>query len=115
MSESELMSAASQALQLSYLVGQWWVTLTTAFVVSIFFGAKMIPRWLFVLIIVLYCMTVFSVIVESLMYGQLAADYMGSLQVLRQARNAGQIPQGLAIADAVPSTGCSFTESTKRA
>ncbi len=88
MTESELMSAASQAVQLGYLPGQWWVTMTTAFVVGIFFAGKLIPRWLFVLIVALYVLTVISILIESLVFGEMASDYMATLQAMRHARNA---------------------------
>ena len=88
MTESESMNAMTQAIQLAYTTGQWWLTITTALVVGVFFASKLIPRWLFVLILILYGLTVYSIMVESAGYYELAADYGDSLHVLRAARHA---------------------------
>jgi hypothetical protein len=82
------MSAMVQAIQLAYTTGQWWVTMTTALVVGVFFAGKFIPRWLFVLVLILYALTVYSIIVESAAYDELASDYGASLAALRAARHA---------------------------
>ena len=87
MTEAELMTATSQAVQLSYLAGQWWLTITTALVVGIFFAGKLVPRWLFILILALYALTVFSIIVESIGYNYLADHYGTLLAGMRDAKS----------------------------
>ena len=87
MTEAELMTATSQAIQLSYLAGQWWLTMTTALVVGVFFAGKLVPRWLFVLILALYALTVFSIIVESIGYANLAGHYGTLLGGMRDSKS----------------------------
>jgi len=83
MSEAELMAAMTEATQLVYLCSQWWLTITTALALAIFFAGKLIPRWLFGLILVLYALTVCSVFIEMSTYGLLAADYAARLAEIR--------------------------------
>jgi hypothetical protein len=88
MTEAELLGAMTQETQLAYTTGQWWITMTTAFVVGVFFARRVIPLWLFVLILALYVLTVFSVMVESVAYNQLATEYGNALEAIRVARHA---------------------------
>jgi hypothetical protein len=88
MSEAELMTAMTQAIQLGYSAGQWWVTITTALLVGVHFAGKLIPRWLFAVILVLYALNVLGVIVESISYNDLSSDYGTKLVDLRLAHHA---------------------------
>jgi hypothetical protein len=62
--------------------------MTTALVAGVFFARRVIPLWLFVLILVLCVLTVFSIMVESIAYNQLGTEYGLALDAIRMARHA---------------------------
>lgn len=82
MNEIDLIQANYGAINLAYTTSTWWLTISTALVVATYFAGKHIPRWLFVIALVLYAITAISVLWELNLYSNLAISYSSQLVAL---------------------------------
>jgi hypothetical protein len=88
MTENDLVQATASWINLTYTTAEWWVTVTTAMVVAVYFAAKHIAPWFFGLVVLLYALSTISVMFEFSEYGALAFSYGVQLTEMRIARRA---------------------------
>lgn len=87
MKEIDLVQAVAAWINLSYVAGQWWITITTALLIATYFAARHIPSWLFAVIVLLYILTVLSVVSEYAQYAGQAKIYAVRLAEFRAANH----------------------------
>ncbi len=75
MTDAELYEAMARSIELSYYAGQWWLTISTAFVIAIYFAGKRLNIWVFSVVTLLYASTALSVFLEILGYNRAAAGF----------------------------------------
>jgi hypothetical protein len=87
MTEADLSQISTSWAALAYTSSQWWLTVTTALIVATYLAARHIPRWLMVLIALLYIFTALSVIFEVSEYSELSYSYGMRMTELRVAHH----------------------------
>jgi hypothetical protein len=87
MTEIDLIQASSIWINLAYAAGQWWITVTTAMVLAVYFAAKQIAPWFLGLIVLLYLLAATSAVFEMSVYTQLALGYGVQVTQMRIAHH----------------------------
>lgn len=83
MREIDLIQANYGAISLAYTATTWWLTISMALVVAIYFAGRHIPAWLLAIVLLLYLLNAISVIFELHLYASMALDYSQRLADLR--------------------------------
>ncbi|HEX2591759.1 MAG TPA: hypothetical protein VHL34_09705 [Rhizomicrobium sp.] len=86
MSEIDLIQAYNGSIGLAYTTSTWWLTISTALVVAIYFAARHIPPWLMAVSVVLYAVTALSVLWELHLYSSMATNYAAQLVAIDFAK-----------------------------
>ncbi len=86
MSEIDLIQAYNGTMGLAYTTSTWWLTISTALVVAIYFAARHIPPWLMTVALLLYAITALSVLWELHLYSSMATTYAAQIEAVDLAK-----------------------------